>query len=74
MPDSNKSLDRAAPKLAAAQPKTGRAVLSLVKSIVLPILAAALGELLKKYGNDELADYLIPARDILNDAYPPSEA
>lgn len=67
---------KAAPKIASAQPKTSAAVLSFIKMTVLPILAPALAGIIKKYGKGKLEKYLIPARDILNEAYPvePEEA
>ena len=63
-------LTKAAPKLAAAQPKTSSAVLSLFKTVFLPMLAPVLGALIAKYGGEKLAVFLEPARDVLVAAYP----
>ena len=63
-------LKKAAPKLTAAAPKTSNAVLVLFKTIFLPMLTPVLGSLIAKYGSETLEQFLIPARDILNAAYP----
>lgn len=61
---------KAAPKIAAAQPKTSNAVLTLFKTIFLPMLTPVLGGLIAKYGGESLRQYLEPARDVLIAAYP----
>ena len=66
-------LAKAAPKIAAATPKTSNAVLSLFKTVFLPMLTPVLGALIAKYGGESLRQYLEPARDVLIAAYPIEE-
>ncbi len=63
------AIEKAAPRLAEATPKTGSMVMTIFRSMILPMLGPALGELLKaKDAKKKYSKYLIPARNILNDA------
>jgi hypothetical protein len=66
-------LDKVAVKVAAATPSTSSAVLTLFKTIFLPMLAPIIASLLQKYGGGKLRPYLEPVRDILVLAYPEDE-
>ncbi|HWC76437.1 MAG TPA: hypothetical protein VG778_03195 [Blastocatellia bacterium] len=63
-------LKAAAAKVSTAKPKTSKALISLVETVVLPILAPALGAILAERGPAKLKRYLLPVRDTLIAAYP----
>jgi len=61
-------LKTAAPKIAAAQPKTSSAVLTLFKTVLLPLLPTILSEVLKADKKGRYKATLREARTVLDNA------
>jgi uncharacterized membrane protein len=68
-------LAKLAPRITKAAPKqTSSAVLTLFKSLFLPMLVPILGGLIVKYAHDSaVEEYLIDGRNVLLKAYPLDE-
>ena len=59
---------KAATRVAAAQPKTSSALISLFKSVFLPLLPTILGEVLKGDGKRKYRSALLVAKRVLDEA------